>query len=144
MIKIADKIWIGDSRDAERLGAPDCTAVLNVAHDLSLKGGWPDVEYMQVGLIDGPGNRLPAYCAAVLALASLAAKHRVMVCCHTMSRSLAVVVMYHNACFNRGWEEWMQLLCERADWPLPEPATAHKEAFERIDWKQLNVMVSKS
>lgn len=118
------------------------SAVLNVAHDLRVLIGWPDVEYMHVGLVDGPGNAPAAYCAAVLALATLVArKHRVLVCCHTGGRSVAAAMMYLNVGVGRGWDDLLELLRERVDVRLPVPHAAHRAAFSRMNWRVLANMI---
>ena len=142
MIRLTDNIWIGDSADAMNLGSMRVSAVLNVAQDLRGKGGWPDVEYMQVGLTDGPGNPIYLYTSAVLALTSLLQKHEVLVCCHTGSRSLAVVLMHMNARNRSGWDKLMEVLSERVDQKLPVPHTAHRKAFDKVNWKLLEKLVS--
>ncbi len=145
MIRITSNLWIGTSADGwylgNQLGARHIGAVLNVAHDLWLPRGWPDAECMQVGLIDGPGNPLYLYVAAILSLSSLLKRHETLVCCHGGERSLVVAIMYLNACgpdCNRTWNEWMSVLSERMDegQTLPSPVhPAHQMAFDRINWK---------
>jgi len=135
VIRLTETIWIGDSSDSSLR----FDAVLNVAQDLRGACGWPDVEYMQVGLIDGPGNPPSAYCAAVLALEALLSRHtRVLVCCHTRARSLAVVMMYLNIGSEYGWDGLLELLRERVDVDLPVPHEAHRKMFDQIDWQLLD------
>lgn len=122
-------IWIGDS-EAEAKVSVD--AILNVAQDLRPTRGWPKVETMQVGLIDGPGNEPSAYVAAVLALHSLLKRHNVLVCCHSGSRALAVVLMYLCASTDRNWENWLCALQELVDVALPEVHIAHREARHQV------------
>lgn len=137
MIKVADNIWIGNAIDCEAVSLHEISAILNVAQDLQGKRGWPDVEYMQVGLIDGPGNPDSVYPAAVLALTALLKRHTVLVCCHEGSRSLAVVIMYMESLFKRGWGTWVEVLTERVNTDLPVPHKVHKAAFDRINWEAL-------
>lgn len=130
LVQLTDDVWVGNSAD-EKGSDLKGWAALNVAHDLRPTRGWPDVEYAHVGLVDGPGNPPEAYCAAVMALAALIAKgRRVMVCCHTGSRSVAVVAMYLHSVNGLGWDHNMELLKERAAGDLPEPHRAHREACE--------------
>lgn len=144
MIQVAEKIWIGNSatrwRDYRNLRIK---GVLNVAQDLRGIVGWPDVEYMQVGLIDGPGNLISTYCAAVLSLAALVRHHRTLVFCHTGSRSMAVAAMYLNESAGRNWDDLMMLLGERVDEELPKPHPAHHEAFDRMNWSLLRTLMAK-
>lgn len=135
MIRITDKLWVGNSFD-ERSAEVD--AVLNVAKDLRPTRGWPDVEYVHIGLVDGPGNPLSAYCAAVLSLASLlgVGKHVLVNCHEGRSRSVSVAVMYLGLTTARGWDEVMGQLRERFD-NLPEPHESHKAAFNRINFGAL-------
>lgn len=152
MIRISEDVWIGNSGDvygtelwnAIGLGSDlQVTAILNVAQDLRGVVGWPDLEYMQVGLVDGPGNAPAAYCAAVLALATLVRrKHRVLICCHTGSRSLAVAMMHMNLSAGRTWDGLLDVVRERVDVELPVPHVAHKAAFGKMNWRVLASVVS--
>lgn len=138
MIQLTETIRIGDSSDSPL----KVDAVLNVAQDMRGDCGWPDVEYMQVGLIDGPGNTLSAYCSAVLALATLCKRHdRVLVCCHTGSRSLAVALMYLSVASDHSWDALLDLLRERVDKELPIPHKEHREAFGLMNWQPLAGMI---
>src|SRR4051812_26384297 len=97
MIPLTRGIWIGDGADEAYgdLCSAGVKAILNVAQDLPSTRGWRQgIEYMHVGLIDGPGNPTTAYYAAVLALATLLKRSHTVVCCHSGSRSMAVVLMY--------------------------------------------------
>jgi len=141
VIQITENIWIGDSHDEEHadLSASGICAVLNVAQDMQPTRGWDSgVDYMQVGLVDGPGNPQSAYYSAILALSALVERRRrVLVACHTGERSMAVAVMYLNTISGRPWDDWFRLLEERID-ELPVPNRyAHREAFERINWPLL-------
>ena len=143
MIRLTEQLWIGDSADGRNLEALGITAILNVAHDLRSFAGWPEVEYAQVGLIDGPGNLPAAYHATILTLISLLGRHKqVLVCCHTGSRSMAVALMYLNLTFARGWDSWLDVLNEYVDLNLPEPHAAHRIAFDAIQWESLRGIVS--
>ena len=140
MTKLTSKLYIGDSADESHadLDTEDIRSVLNVAQDLQPTRGWRSgVEYMQVGLIDGPGNPPSAYCAAVLALGTLLRHGRTLVVCHTGSRSLAVAVMYLATTVKRSWGEWINLLRERVDADLPVVHQEHAVAMEKINWRLL-------
>lgn len=138
MIQLANRLWIGDSAVTGRdLMAEGVGAVLNVAQDLRGYVGWPDVEYMQVGLVDGPGNPLSSYYAAVLALGSLLKRHGALVFCHTGSRSVVVAAMYVNVGMCCTWDRMVTMLSEKVDEDLPTPHEAHIKAFGEMDWKQL-------
>lgn len=146
MIQLTESIWIGNSIDEKTADLVNVkvSAVLNVAQDLHGERGWSDgIEYAQVGLIDGPGNPLSAYYAAVLTLATLSKRKRVMVCCHTGGRSIAVVLMYLRLMNGEGvsWENQLEILHERVDIELPVPHNAHKEAFNRMKWRSLANLV---
>lgn len=142
MIRIDENIWIDGSgagwRDVRRA---KITAVLNVARDLLGTIGWPDVEYAQVGLVDGPGNLPADYCSAVSALYSLSNRHRTLVCCHTGSRSLAVVLMLSSIISSSSWDEALKLLNERVDQDLPSVHEAHREVFENTSWVALRAIL---
>lgn len=144
MICLTDggSLWIGNSADGTNLDALKIRAVLNVAHDLKGSVGWPEVEYNQVGLVDGPGNPQTAYCGAVLVLDSLIHRRKkTLVCCHTGSRSLAVSVMYLEMFTPRGWDGWIDILQERVGIDLPVPHPAHREAFDRMNWRSMAKIV---
>ena len=152
MIQLTDRIWIGNSFDEEEcnLGFFGITAVLNVAQDLQPTRGWDKgIEYAHVGLIDGPGNPISMYCSAILALRTLVGRRKVLVCCHTASRSLAVVIMYQRASAGQGWPgdwslDWdghMSALMSRVKQVLPVPRPAHREAFDRLCWRSLEGMM---
>lgn len=134
-------IWIGNSaagHDKGNIVASSIGAILNVAQDLTGTLCWDDgIESMHVGLIDGPGNELTAYYAAVLALHALLKKHNVLMCCHTGSRSMAVALMYSAITSKLGWDQQLQMLRERVDIDLPTPNDAHREAFSLLSWKLL-------
>lgn len=140
MTKITDCLWIGNSKDATdaNLPAEGINAMLNVAHDLQGKRGWTDnIVYAQCGLIDGPGNHIATYHAAILMLAALVADgKRVLVCCHNGGRSLAVVLCYLNLTGGRGWDGWLSLLRERNE--FEDPHEVHRRAFDRINWRLLS------
>lgn len=138
MIKLNDGLWVGIAVGPGygNLKALGISAILNAAQDLQSVIGWDNgIEYMQVGLIDGPGNPTSSYYAAVLALATLLKRHKnVLVCCHEGGRSLAVALMYLQTTYPHGWDRWVAKLCEQSDINLPKPHNAHKEAFEKINW----------
>ncbi len=142
MIKIAANIWIGDSDDEKRsfyyVQRKTVDSVLIVAQDMTPTCGWvAGVEYMQVGLIDGPGNMLSAYHAAVLALATLVKRGKVMVCCHDGGRALAIVIMYlYMMGDGPSWDEHIERL-NSSDTTHPPVNTVHREAFFLMDWGML-------
>ncbi len=143
MIQITDKLWVGNSLDGEKA---EVDAVLNVARDLHIKRGHPDIEYMQIGLMDGPGNELDVYCGALLALNSLLKRFdKVLVHCHEgKSRSMAVAMMYvilkrgkvsSHPTFLNHWTSWDKILGEireKNKKDIPEPHKSHKEAFDKL------------
>lgn len=132
-------LYIGSSAD-ERHADKEMSsidAILNVAQDLNPTRCWPVIEYMHVGLIDGPGNELSAYCGAVLALRSLLKLNNVLVCCHTGGRSLAVSIMLMRLNVERSWEDLWSLIHERVDVDLPKVNEVHKTAFSKIHWDKL-------
>ena len=93
-------------------------------------------------MIDGPGNSLAAYFAAVLTLHTLVKRHgRVAVCCHSGSRSLAVCLMYLHTVSERGWDNWLAMLSEKIDEDLPGINVEHKNAFNKINWRLLSSMM---
>lgn len=144
MLRIENNVWIGSSADeaCADLAGSGVTAILNTAFDLAPTRGWrAGIEYAHVGLIDGPGNPPSLYAAAVLALAGIIKTRSCMVCCHNGGRSLAVIVMLFNARVRYRWDEWLDRLSERTDYPLPRPHDAHRAAFELMDWRSLSRLV---
>lgn len=146
MIKISNNLWIGNSDD-ERHGDLDnrgITAVLNVAYDMDTTRSWQDdIETAKVGLIDGPGNHLSTYCAAIITLASLLRRRTVLVCCHTGGRSAAVVIMYLALTNRLDWDGIIELLAEKGvnmgQFPLPDQS--HYQAFNKLDWNLLEKVI---
>lgn len=152
MLKIADGVFVGDLSNEKITG--DITAILNVAVDLPPTRCWPKVTYLHVGLVDGPGNPIPAYCAAVLSLVSLVQqKKTVLVCCHGgYSRSVAVALMYlsltegkhmERVDFLRRWT-WNELFKRVVELngvrDLPTPHRAHIEAFNALPFAVLEAL----
>lgn len=131
MIQITTNLWVGDSSDEAR--CKGITAILNVAVDLPRTTF--KVLYAQCGLVDGPGNRLNAYRAAILMLMSLLEdNHKVLVCCHSGSRALAVCIMFMHQMTGQSWEQLVELLSERYYF-LPEIHEAHYIAYKEISCK---------
>lgn len=153
MICLNEKILVGVSDDGYLKDDPDVDAVLNVAHDLAGKVSWPCVEYAQVGLIDGPGNEVVTYCAALLALISLSRHYsRVLVYDHSGSRALAVVIMYAaltegkvaervDFMRRRSWDEILLDLSSRAGKRLVEPNPEHRKAFYDLPFGILEALL---
>lgn len=154
MIQLSDNLWVGDSDDSYLKDAmlDGVDAVLNVAHDLQGKCSWPKVEYAQVGLIDGPGNEISGYCAAVMSLVALLRRHDVvMVYDHDGGRALVVALMYLNLTFGKyrrepvEWSHWMtwEERLATLTWieGLPTPHTAHIEAFNRLPYGVLEALL---
>lgn len=139
MPRLTETLWMGGAITV----VPGVQSILNVAQDLRGEAGWPDVDYMQVGLIDGPGNTVAAYHAAVLALVALQKRATTLVMCHGGSRSMSVCLMYLNLVVaERGWDGWIELLSERVDGDLPVPHPAHRDMFNKLNWKLLAEVVS--
>lgn len=117
MTKITDTIWLGNSEDADHADLrPDkIGAILNVAHDLQCSRGWSDgIEYAQCGLVDGPGNTMAAYHAAMLKLAALVTGgRRTLVVDHVAGgRAIAVIIMGLHAMRRMGWVHWAKVIAE--------------------------------
>lgn len=149
MIKVYDNIWIGNSNDERRISrlSPTINCVLVAANDLIPFNNYKkDIEYMQVGLIDGPGNPLAAYHAAVLALLVLTKRHlgeaRVLVCDHDGGRSLAITVMYlYLFGLAPSWDECIERLGRGQK--LPDVNPAHRNAFFEMDWGMMTRVLDK-
>lgn len=140
-VKVDTNISVGNSDDLMRAKG----FILNVANDLEasyfLSSYNNKVEYSQVGLIDGPGNSLTIYYAAVLTLAALQKRGEVMVGCHSGTRALTVAIMFLNTKSQRGWGDWFALLEERLGFDLPRPHDEHRKAFEKMEWTWLSTLV---
>lgn len=157
MIKLTDKLSIGNSDDANTLESEEqeIEALLNVAQDLKTGAGWPWFKYAHIGLVDGPGNTIIAYTAAILALHSLLTQYKVMVYCHSGSRSIVVSAMYLHL---TGWfglspktptimfdrfsvpstlNDRIKFMLESADEEVPEIHEAHSKAFDIMPWRQI-------
>lgn len=133
MRKITNRVWVGNSHDEEY--AAGMGSILNVALDLPPKRCWPAVEYMHVGLVDGPGNPPTAYIAAIHALCTLLARGSgpCMVCCHMgQSRSMSVAIMYLCLIGGQTWDEMVGILRDRYE-DFPDQHPAHREVFNKID-----------
>lgn len=129
MIQVTDNIWIGGSVD--EFNCEHMTAILNVAIDLRRTN--PKTPYAQCPLIDGPGNNLNAYRAAVFQLMSfLEDGRRVLVCCHDGGRSLAVVLIFLHQATDTSHSELLKILQERTDVDLPKVHEAHRQAFKEL------------
>jgi hypothetical protein len=158
MIQLADNLWIGSSndvKDGKYVGA-SIRGFLSVAPDLRGRYGWPTIEHAQVGLVDGPGNEVSDYCAAVLELGALIRRQeRVLVYDHDGGRALAVAMMY--LCLRRGrrpaggshsnnmhcwcpWDDLSHELAAAVD-DLPAVHTAHKEAYEVMPFSVLEMLL---
>ncbi|MEI7926534.1 MAG: dual specificity protein phosphatase [Chloroflexota bacterium] len=94
---ITDRVSIGaieDAMDAEAMRAEGVTGVLclnGFPHSPRSQG----FAWVNVTLIDGPGNSIEEIRRAVESLETLAAEHRVMVhCAEGLSRSALVVACY--------------------------------------------------
>ncbi len=143
MTEVAKNLWIGHSDDEKWVvrHRPPINGVLVVAHDMVPTNDWRDkIEYMHVGIIDGPGNPLSAYHAAVLALMTLVKRrddNRILVCAHDGGRALAVVIMYLyllGEC--PSWDECLARLRANSA-GIPKIHDAHRRAFFLMDWGML-------
>lgn len=158
MIEITERIWIGVAKDEREvdLAKLGIAAILNVAQDMQGTRGWAwRFEAAHVGLIDGPGNPLFAYSAAILTLHTLLDRHdKVMVFCHNGGRSLAVVLMYlilkrgkgntQFSTFLSCWTTWdgmLEYLKAICGPKLPTIHAAHKEAFEKLSLSLLEGLI---
>jgi hypothetical protein len=142
VIVINDKLIVGSSFDEHNAKVD---AILNVAKDLLPTRDWgAGIEYVHIGLVDGPGNLPEYYYAAVMALFGLLKNDRkVLVCCHDgFGRSMAVVVMYLNATNGMGWDTLLSMIQEGCEDGIPKPRAEHKKAFENMNWRLLAKVVN--
>ena len=144
LTKITDCLWIGNSTDAVKadLHGNGISALMNCAHDLEGERGWNDhVEYAQCGLVDGPGNTMMAYHAAVMKLAALVMGGRKPLVYdhegHSQSVAITICVL-HILNGRRGWDYWRSFIVERGhELPDDKPHPEHLTAFNRINWRVL-------
>ena len=153
MFIISDQVRIGNSDDGYLREDRDISAVLNVAQDLGGTLCWPDVEYAQVGLVDGPGNEVAAYAAAVMTLVALTRRHDLaLVYDHSGSRALAIGVMYLSLIEGkiteridymrrREWDEIVSGIQKRSEKPLPQVHSAHVKVFNKIPFGILEALL---
>lgn len=158
MIALTRELLIGNSYDEQH--ATLCInyktrAILNVAYDMPRGQFSDEIEYMHVGLIDGPGNILANYCAAVLAVVSLIDRCKnVLICCpNGNSRSLAIALMYlilkggrvsTPTTFLHPWRTWEQVLNElryNTNIDLPEPHWSHRQAADKLSYSLLEQLL---
>lgn len=155
MIEVHDAILIGGSEFAHHVGTEDrFDAALNVAFDLKSVEFIRGIEYAHVGLVDGPGNEVIDYCAAILCLRALVRRHdKVLVYDHNGSRALVVALMMMNLDGGQWrpnptswshwptWKERFELASDRArPGNLPEVHPFHTEMFDKMPWGLLEVL----
>lgn len=148
MIEVYKNLWIGDSEDEKWIvrHRPPIDCVLVTAHDMVPTNDWKDkIEYMHVGIVDGPGNTLAIYHAAVLALSALARRRegcKVLVCDHSGGRSLAVAVMYlYLLGEGPSWDEAIDRVRATGK-KVPAVHDVHREAFFEMDWSMITRVLS--
>lgn len=156
MLHVEEGLWVGGATDIGNALAVGVKAILNVAQDLSqpLAPSWPKVEYAHIGLIDGPGNEIGDYCAAMLFLKALCRRcKKVLVYDHANRRALVVALMYLNLkegqwrSDHSAWSHWptwaerTRVVRNRVMVDLPEINEAHIETFDRkIPWGVLAIL----
>ncbi len=140
MTKITDQIWIGNSQDAAtiaKIKSNGINAILNCAFDLSDRFGWDQgIVLSHCGLIDGPGNPVPAYYSAVFGLANLIKQGKtILVHCHVgESRSVSIVMMYLNTIERHDWDYWRAHINKIRPLSDYAPHAAHKAVFCAMDF----------
>lgn len=155
MICVGRGLWVGDSKDGCALDEK-IDGVLNVAQDLRSRLGWPHVEHMQAGLVDGPGNDVMAYCAAITAVTTLCRRYEgVLIYDHSGGRALAVAAMYLNLVGGKfrpeplswsHWLSWEERIAQISKGPparilLPTVHEAHRTAFADIPYGLLEALL---
>jgi hypothetical protein len=141
MTKLTDNLWLGNSSDAAcaDLNTDAISTILNVAHDLPSARNWNHgIEYSQVGLVDGPGNSLAAYHAAVLKLAAFLANSRRCLChCHEgrSTSAFCCIAVLHLLGQRRGWDHWHAFVKNLR--PEVSVHEEHRRAFNRLNWRLL-------
>lgn len=152
MIQVARSLLVGSATDA-RTKFVGVEAMLNVAIDLHWWEKLEEMEYAHVGLIDGPGNEVCDYCAAVLCLKKLMRVYNgVMVYDHDGRRALVISLMYLNLAGGRvrpdpmGWSRWPTwvercgMVSKSIGRGLPDVSRAHIDAFDKMPWGVLEVL----
>lgn len=117
MTQITARLYIGSKEDQP---FSRFTCVLNLAPDLYALTH-EKLEYAQIGLIDGPGNRLSTIAAAVLVLHQLFDRHEsVMLICHGGSgRSGLVAALYLATRHDTKFEHALEIV--KAKRPMATP-----------------------
>ena len=140
-------MWIGDSRDAldADLVGNGISVVLNCAADLNVER-WnfvSGVEYVQIGLIDGPGNTMAEYHATTLKLCGIIKSGRgVLIHGHDAGAiTTAVAIMALHALYRRGWDYWLNVIRELLETPDMSPHPEHRRAFNRINWRLVSAVM---
>jgi hypothetical protein len=157
MIRLTDSLYIGGAMTIKEFQSVGATAILNVAYDmapgeqLERWKRWPDVEYTQVGLINGPGNEVSGYYAAVLALSWLLNRHEIVVVYdHQGELALVVAAMYLNVSEGKlrpsitdwsYWPTWNERMAMFKCTELPNVHEEHKKAFNRMSFGMLEALL---
>jgi protein-tyrosine phosphatase len=146
--RITDKLFIGDSGDAKNLDhlqEVPINGVLNVAFDLDVKEDYyhRGISAHKVGLIDGPGNKIGDYYAAVLKLDSLLkTKNQVMIHCHAgVSRSPFVTAVWMVASGLAGdFDDAVGKIADKR--PCVSPSGAFFREYKLIDMALLRKLMT--
>lgn len=157
MIQLSTGLWVGthDDERSPNVEAVKIKAVLNVAQDMAGNRHWPDMEYTQVGLVDGPGNLVCAYISALLCTVNLIERHgRILIYDHDGTRAIVVGMCYLNLTQGQhrnsptSWGYWptfdqrWDIILKRKDVVVGgKPDKAHIEAFDRIPWGLLTALI---
>lgn len=149
MHKITDKIFLGDSAaagDLDYLQEIGIDGVLNVAFDLDMRENYyyRGIRAHKVGLIDGPGNKIGDYYAAVLKLDSLLkTQNQVLVHCHAgVSRSPFIVSLYLLATKQVEGDLWHAINFVASKRPCVDPAGGLQRDFKLIDMELLRKLMT--
>lgn len=158
---MTDNLWAGDNYDAEHetKNLKWLKCMLNVSSDMHIKRIVDGITYAQCGLIDGPGNLLAAYHAAVLMLHNLLSKGPTMVVDpEGTTRPVVIAIMYLHLTQRMGWDHWLGIIREKYKKGFTRTviedgiekniqissacalSDAHKSAFNRTNWRLLSTV----
>lgn len=159
MIRVADNLWVGGSTAPKNAPAVGAAAVLCVANDMRDNNDVFAIEYDQVGLVDGPGNEVTDYCAAMFCLKAMLRRHEAaLVYDHDGRRAMVVAAMYLNLVGGQvrpdpmSWSHWptwieritiistycrdnevVRLIASKID-------QAHVDIFNKMPWGLIEVL----
>ena len=142
VIQVTDDLWIGNNHDVEYESLVDVNSVLNVASDMIIRRPVGNITYAHCGIVDGPGNLLATYHAAILMLHTLvSSRGATLVVDHDgTTRSVVISIMYLHSLRRMGWDHWLGVIQSKCKDDI-SLHTSHRTAFNRINWRLLSTVI---